>query len=53
MTGLELKTIMFAGRAAASVAPCAVVALQILVFSPAIMDRLSHVKNYKSKLKVL
>jgi len=52
ITGLELNEIIFASSAAASVAPSDVVARHIAVFSPAIMYRLYHVKNYKTKLKV-
>jgi len=37
---VELNTIMFAARAAASVAPWAVVTLQIAVFSPEILTHL-------------
>jgi len=40
ITGLELNKIIFVARAVASVGPCAVVVLQIAVFSPAIIDRL-------------
>ncbi len=56
MTGEELNTILFAASAAASVAPSAVVVLQILEFSPAKLTHTpenGHEKNRLTNFKVL